>query len=139
MYAIVAEGVGRVSYLEAAWIMVGLLCLNDAFCLLVRARRQMAAALGPARDPVEWWLAVMDHRSAGATVLVQACFVLVGVIAALQPPAPRAADENAVLGLLALALFLAIQGINLVTGRMRGIYTRRIDAYLRAHRPRRER
>lgn len=128
--ALVSAGYGRLSFLELFWLLVGLACAKDAVCLLLEARRTLAAV--DDGDEVERLLAVVDLRGAAQAVLVQVCFLGVGVVAALRPPPSAPADtDTAMAGLVSIVLLLAIQASNIVGAHERHRYSRKIDEALR--------
>lgn len=125
---VVRAGVGHVSFLEAFWLLVGLACLKDSACLFWDARAQLAAAAAPPVDETLRNLATVDYRSALQAVLVQACFVGVGVIAAFRPPPPRPTSQDETLAEIAtVALLVTVQLANAYGASDRRRYTRRID------------
>lgn len=130
---IVSFGWGRVSLLEVFWLLVGLACVKDTACLFIEARATLAAAVLPPADEVNRLLAVVDLREAGQALLVQFCFLALGLVAALRPPPPPAAsDDEALARLFSIGFLVAIQVSNVVMAHERRRYARRIDAELRA-------
>lgn len=131
--AVLSAGYGPVSLLETGWILLGLVCARDALCLFVDARATLAAALLPPADEVGRLMAVVDLRGAAQAILVQVCFLGMGVLGALRPaPPPAGSDAEALAGLVSLVLLVVVQVSNAVAAHERRRYSRRIDAALRA-------
>lgn len=125
---LVRAGYGNVSFLEAFWLLVGLACLRDSACLLWDARQQLAAATAAPIDETLRDLAVMDAREALQAVLVQLCFLGVGLIAAVRPPRPVPEnDDEGLVELATIGFLVAVQVLNAVGAHERHRYLARID------------
>lgn len=125
---LVRAGWGNISFLETFWLLVGLACLKDSSCLLWDARAQLQAAVAPPVDETLRLLAVVDYRAALQSVLVQLCFLAVGLVAALRPPPPvPLSDDDAWAEIATVAFLVAVQLVNVVGAQDRRRYTRRID------------
>lgn len=125
---LVRVGWGNVSFLETFWLLVGLACLKDSVCLFWDARAQLVAATAPPVDETLRLLAVIDYRQALQSVLVQVCFVAVGLVAALRPPPPLPlTDDDAWAEIATVAFLVAVQVVNVAGARDRRRYSKRID------------
>lgn len=125
---LVRAGIGPISFLEAFWLLAGLACLKDCTCLLWDARAQLVAATAPPVDETLEALALIDYRGALQAVLVQLCFLAVGLIAAFRPPPPVPTDgDDALAEIATIAFFLTIQVANVIGTRDRRRHTQRID------------
>jgi hypothetical protein len=100
---------GTLSYVEAGYLLLTLgigIYLRGHLC---DARAQLRVA----QDPVERRAAAVDVRDVLKEILIQACFGLIGLYAALSPTAPI--DPARVLGTLAVTgLLVIVQVANLV-------------------------
>lgn len=134
-HVVVRAGVGTFSYVEMFWTVVGLICLKDTAGLFLDARQQLQAAAAPAAEGVERMLATIDYRMAAEAVIVQLCFLAVGLIAAARPPPPETmTDEEALTQVASIALLLTIQGLHLMGSRSRHAHLNRIDRRIRTER-----
>lgn len=117
---------GTVSRVEAGWLVLIagiLLYLKGHLCDALAQRRA-------AQDPVERRAAQADVWAEVRELFEQACFGLIGLYAALTPPAT--VDPERVLGTLAVtALLIAIQLATLVFAHYRRESRRWITAELR--------
>lgn len=134
-HVLIRAGVGTVSFVEVFWTIVGLLCLRDTVCLLIDARQQLLAAAAPSAEGVERMLATIDYRMAAEAVVVQCCFLALGLIAAARPPPSETmGDEEALATVASIALLLTVQGLHLVGSRSRHAHLTRVDRRIRAER-----
>lgn len=100
---------GTVSHVEAIWLPLTLGCLLYLRGHLCDARAQVRVA----QNPVERRVAVADLWDVIREILIQACFGLIGLYAALTPSAP--VDPARALGTLGVTgLLMAVQVTNLV-------------------------
>lgn len=134
-HVVVRAGVGTVSFVEMFWTVVGLICLKDTACLFVDARQQLHAAAAPSAEGVERMLATIDYRMAAEAVVVQLCFLALGVIAAARPPPPETlTDDEALATVASIALLLTVQGLHLAGSRSRHAHLNHIDRRIRTER-----
>ena len=125
---LVRAGWGNVSFLETFWLLIGLACLRDSVCLFWDARAQLVAATAPPVDETLRLLAVIDDRTALQSVIVQLCFVAVGLVAALRPPPPLPlTDDDAWAEIATVAFLVAVQVANVIGAQDRRRYSKRID------------